>query len=74
MYLKLESYVTECAHVNTSTSTTDKNNVMEGSFKDGDLHWFEGGKINACYNAVDRHLKLKGVVVNKNTTWPDPSY
>ncbi|WP_408869389.1 acetate--CoA ligase [Candidatus Kirkpatrickella diaphorinae] len=22
--------------------------------------WFEGGKLNACYNAVDRHLEMRG--------------
>ncbi|MFY9397227.1 MAG: acetate--CoA ligase, partial [Desulfomonilia bacterium] len=38
----------------------DKNNVSDWSFGD-DLHvkWFMGGKINACYNCVDRHLETK---------------
>jgi hypothetical protein len=30
--------------------------VSEGSFEDGDVRWFSNGKINACYNCVDRHL------------------
>jgi acetyl-CoA synthetase len=30
--------------------------VLEGSFEDGDVKWFANGKINACYNCVDRHL------------------
>ncbi|CAE7838293.1 facA [Symbiodinium sp. KB8] len=29
--------------------------VGSGAFLDGSIHWFEGGKLNACYNAVDRH-------------------
>lgn len=24
---------------------------------DGNIVWFEGGKLNACYNAVDRHVE-----------------
>ena len=26
-----------------------------GSFKDGSVSWFAGGKLNVCYNAVDRY-------------------
>lgn len=33
--------------------------VLEGSFEDGDVKWFANGKINACYNCVDRHLPHK---------------
>jgi len=29
--------------------------VQNGSFKDGDVSWFAEGRLNACYNAVDRH-------------------
>lgn len=29
--------------------------VQSGSFADGTVAWFLDGKINACYNAVDRH-------------------
>ncbi|MDI9526950.1 MAG: AMP-binding protein, partial [Pseudomonadota bacterium] len=38
----------------------DKNKVSDWSFGD-DLHvkWFMGGKLNACYNCVDRHLEKK---------------
>jgi len=32
------------------------NRVLEGSFVDGDVKWFANGKINACYNCIDRHL------------------
>lgn len=32
------------------------NRVLEGSFEDGDVRWFANGKINACYNCIDRHL------------------
>lgn len=34
--------------------------VQEGSFEKLDMRWFIDGKLNACYNAVDRHLKDRG--------------
>lgn len=34
--------------------------VQSGSFEDGSVAWFLNGKINACYNAVDRHLLPSG--------------
>jgi acetyl-CoA synthetase len=30
--------------------------VLEGSLQEGDVTWFAGGKLNACYNAIDRHV------------------
>ncbi len=35
--------------------------VKDVSFKD-DVHirWFDGGKLNACYNCLDRHLEKRG--------------
>ncbi len=35
--------------------------VMDWSFE-GDIHikWFEGGKLNASYNCLDRHLDTRG--------------
>jgi len=38
----------------------DKKKVSDWSFGD-DLHvrWFEGGKLNASYNCLDRHLETK---------------
>lgn len=29
--------------------------VRNGSFENGDVGWFLEGRLNACYNAVDRH-------------------
>jgi acetyl-CoA synthetase len=29
--------------------------VRSGSFENGDVSWFLEGRLNACYNAVDRH-------------------
>ena len=29
-------------------------------FGSGDIRWFEGGKLNASYNCLDRHLESKG--------------
>lgn len=33
--------------------------VLSGSFQEGDIAWFLNGRINACYNCVDRHLPTK---------------
>eukprot|EP00586_Coscinodiscus_wailesii_P019882 CAMPEP_0172518126 /NCGR_PEP_ID=MMETSP1066-20121228/290627_1 /TAXON_ID=671091 /ORGANISM="Coscinodiscus wailesii, Strain CCMP2513" /LENGTH=654 /DNA_ID=CAMNT_0013300453 /DNA_START=84 /DNA_END=2048 /DNA_ORIENTATION=+ len=30
--------------------------ATHGSFEDGDVSFFVNGKLNACYNAVDRHV------------------
>lgn len=29
--------------------------VLNGGFEHGDVRWFEGGKLNISYNALDRH-------------------
>ena len=34
--------------------------VFEGSFETGDVSWFRGGKLNVCFNCVDRHLEKHG--------------
>ena len=34
--------------------------VMEVDFQQAKIKWFEGGKLNACYNCVDRHLAERG--------------
>jgi acetyl-CoA synthetase len=34
--------------------------VMSGDFAHGDITWFTGGKLNVCYNCVDRHAATKG--------------
>lgn len=31
------------------------NTVRSGSFAEGDFSWFLNGKLNVCYNCVDRH-------------------
>ena len=30
--------------------------VSSGDFDNGDIAWFLDGKLNACYNCVDKHL------------------
>jgi len=30
--------------------------VLEGDLHNGDAKWFVGGKLNASYNCLDRHL------------------
>ena len=32
-----------------------KSKKIKGSFQEGSVSWFSGGKINVCYNAVDRY-------------------
>ncbi len=34
--------------------------VSEFDFNTGHIRWFEGGKLNAAYNCLDRHLETKG--------------
>jgi len=29
--------------------------ISIGGFQNGDVRWFEGGKLNVCYNALDRY-------------------
>lgn len=33
--------------------------VSSGGFKDGDITWFAGGKLNVSVNCIDRHLATK---------------
>ncbi len=33
--------------------------VTRGDFTTLDIHWFINGKLNACYNCVDRHLETR---------------
>ena len=34
--------------------------VYSGEFGNADSTWFSGGKLNVCYNCVDRHLEKRG--------------
>lgn len=34
----------------------DEDCPMTGGFEHGDVAWFAGGKLNVCYNAIDRHI------------------
>ena len=34
--------------------------VSEFDFDQGHIRWFEGGKLNAAYNCLDRHLESRG--------------
>ncbi|WP_144393089.1 acetate--CoA ligase [Pleionea sediminis] len=34
--------------------------VMNVDYAAGKIKWFEGAKLNVCYNCVDRHLETKG--------------
>lgn len=31
--------------------------ISNGGFAKGDITWFEGGKMNVCYNALDRYVR-----------------
>ena len=31
--------------------------VSSVDFNSADIKWFEGGKLNACYNCIDRHIE-----------------
>jgi len=34
--------------------------ISRGNFAQGDVRWFTEGKLNVCYNCVDKHLDTKG--------------
>ena len=34
--------------------------VLDWDYSKGHIRWFEGGKLNACVNCVDRHLDTRG--------------
>lgn len=34
--------------------------VLSGSWQTYDVKWFQGGKLNACVNCLDRHLEKRG--------------
>jgi len=34
--------------------------VVDADFEEVDFGWFLGGKLNACYNCVDRHVQQRG--------------
>ncbi len=34
--------------------------VMDVDYHRAHIRWFDGGKLNVCYNCVDRHLKHRG--------------
>ncbi|MEE8342851.1 MAG: acetate--CoA ligase [Gammaproteobacteria bacterium] len=36
------------------------NKVSDWDFQKGHIQWFEGGKLNACFNCLDRHLDDRG--------------
>ena len=35
-------------------------NIMDVDLEEVDFAWFSGGRLNACYNCVDRHLSTRG--------------
>ncbi|MFA5452324.1 MAG: acetate--CoA ligase [Candidatus Methanomethylophilaceae archaeon] len=37
--------------------STDWKNVFEFDEKESKFSWFKGGKLNVCYNCLDRHVK-----------------
>ena len=47
--------------------------VSEVDFHSADIKWFIGGKLNVCYNCVDRHLAERGEQVAILWEGDDPS-
>lgn len=35
-------------------------NVFDSDYEETDMGWFLGGRLNACYNCVDRHVVERG--------------
>ena len=36
------------------------NQVLDADYEEIDFAWFSGGRLNACFNCVDRHLDSRG--------------
>ncbi len=34
--------------------------VLDADIEEVDFSWYAGGRLNACYNCVDRHLATRG--------------
>jgi acetyl-CoA synthetase len=34
--------------------------VMDSDYENVDFSWYSGGRLNACYNCVDRHINKRG--------------
>ncbi len=34
--------------------------VLDADYQEIDFAWYSGGRVNACFNCVDRHLETKG--------------
>ena len=34
--------------------------VFDADYDEVDFAWYSGGRLNACFNCVDRHLKERG--------------
>jgi len=54
-----ESFWSEQANAFLTWSGTWKK-VLDWNFEKGHIRWFEGGRLNACYNCIDRHLAKRG--------------
>ena len=35
-------------------------NTVTGHFINGEIEWFSGGRLNASYNCIDRHIEMHG--------------
>ncbi|WJW76521.1 acetate--CoA ligase [Thiohalobacter sp. IOR34] len=47
--------------------------VLEWDYHKGHIRWFEGGRLNACYNCLDRHLESRGEQVALIWEGDDPA-
>lgn len=47
--------------------------VSSWDYHKGDIRWFEGAKVNAAYNCVDRHLETRGDQIAIIWEGDDPS-
>ncbi|HDK02729.1 MAG TPA: acetate--CoA ligase [Gammaproteobacteria bacterium] len=48
--------------------------VLDGDYHKARTRWFEGGRLNACYNCVDRHLEQRGDQVAILWEGDDPAH
>lgn len=48
--------------------------IQSGSFENGDVAWFLNGKLNACFNAIDRWVNTRGSDIAIRWEGDDPHH
>ena len=55
-----EGFFERMAREHLDWFSDDWDRVSEVDMERGNVSWFRGGTLNACYNCLDRHLETRG--------------